>query len=222
MAMNDLEAIELLKKDSSNEKAVEYLYKTYALKIIRFLTYKGANPEIAEEITQEGFLKALKNIQSYEDKSFENWIKTISYNLFKDFLKKQTSEVNDYSDNENEKSKAERQSKEVHITSEEMQAFIDNNNRAIDGWNDNDEITDNLKENDIKECMKRAFAKFAKDGGKTQDDRAYVLSLLYIDTPLEDIARALDRTYAATKVFISETKKKFIPYSKQCFDLLKD
>ena len=23
-----------------------------------------------------------------------------------------------------------------------MQAFIDNNNRAIDGWNDNDEITD--------------------------------------------------------------------------------
>ena len=219
--MNDLEAIELLKKEPGNEKAIEYLYKTYAVKIIRFLTYKGANPEIAEEVTQEGFLKALKNIQNYEDKSFENWIKTISYNLFKDYLKKQTSEIKDYSDDEGTKSNSERQSKEIHITSEEMQTFIDNNNRAIDGWNDNDQITDNLEEKDIKECLKRAFAKFAKDGGKTQDDRAYVLSLLYIDTPLDEIAKAIDRTYTATKVFISETKKKFMPYSKQCFDLLK-
>lgn len=220
--MNDLEAIELIKKESGNEKAIEYLYKKYAVNIIRFLTYKGANPEIAEEVTQEGFLKALNNIQNYEDKSFENWIKTISYNLFKDFLKKQTSEIKDYSDDEGINKSLERQSKEIHITSEEMQAFIDNNNRAIDGWNDNEQITDNLEENDIKECMKRAFAKFAKDGGKTQDDRAYVLSLLYIDTPLDQIAKAIDRTYAATKVFISETKKKFMPYSKQCFDLLKD
>ena len=54
--MKEQEAIENLKKDSSDEKALEFLYKTYALDVIRWMTYKGgAKPEIAEEIIQEVF-----------------------------------------------------------------------------------------------------------------------------------------------------------------------
>ena len=46
--MEDKKAIELLKKEPNNPKAIEHLYKKYALEVIKFITYKGANPEIAE------------------------------------------------------------------------------------------------------------------------------------------------------------------------------
>ena len=75
---------------------------------------------------------------------------------------------------------------------------------------------------EIKNCIQNAFEKFKKVEAKNQSDRAYVMSLLYKDKSLEEIAENIGRTYAATKVFISETKKKFIPFSKPCFNLLKD
>ena len=249
--MEDKKAIELLKKEPNNAKAIEHLYKNYALEVIKFITYKGANPEIAEEIFQEAFLVALEHIQKYEDNSFANWIKTISYNLYKDYLRKLTTEFNKDKSKENieikrakalkdavitlengikktkysyldKKQESIREGREIYISSEEMQTYLDNHNRSIDGWNDSENISDSRNKKDIQDCVKNAFAKFAKDGGRNQDDRAYVLSLLYSDTSLDDIARKINRTYAATKVFISETKKKFIPYSRPCFELLKD
>ena len=249
--MEDKKAIELLKRDPNNPKAIEYLYKKYALEVIKFITYKGANPEIAEEIFQEAFLVVLEHIQSYEDNSFANWIKTISYNLYKDYLRKLTTELNKNKDKENIEIKREkalkeavvslengikntqysylgkkqdkaREGREKYITSDEMQTYIDNHNKSIEGWNDTESIYDSRSKKDIQDCVKNAFAKFAKDGSRNQDDRAYVLSLLYSDVSLDDIAIKINRTYAATKVFISETKKKFIPYSRPCFELLKD
>ena len=115
-----------------------------------------------------------------------------------------------------------REGREKYITSDEMQTYIDNHNKSIEGWNDTESIYDSRSKKDIQDCVKNAFAKFAKDGSRNQDDRAYVLSLLYSDLSLDDIAIKINRTYAATKVFISETKKKFIPYSRPCFELLKD
>jgi len=249
--VEDTKAIELLKKEPNNPKAIEHLYKKYALEVIKFITYKGANPEIAEEIFQEAFLAVLEHIERYEDNSFANWIKTISYNLYKDYLRKLTTELNKGKNKENMESKSEkalkdavvslengikntqfsylgkkqdsnREGREIYISSDEMQIYVDNHNKSIDGWNDNENIYDSRSKKDIQDCLKNAFAKFAKDGGRNQDDRAYVLSLLYSDVSLDDIAKKINRTYAATKVFISETKKKFIPYSKPCFELLKD
>ena len=249
--MEDTKAIELLKTEPNNPKAIEHLYKKYALEVIKFITYKGANPDIAEEIFQEAFLVALEHIQRYEDNSFTNWIKTISYNLYKDYLRKLTTELNKNKDKENIEGKREkalkdavitlengikntqfsylgkkqditREGREVYITSEEMQTYVENHNKLIEGWNDAENISDSLSKKDLQDCVKNAFAKFAKDGSRKQDDRAYVLSLLYSDVSLSDIAKKINRTYAATKVFISETKKKFIPYSRPCFELLKD
>ncbi len=253
--MEDKKAIELLKRDPNNPKAIEYLYKKYALEVIKFITYKGANPEIAEEIFQEAFLVALDHIQRYEDNSFTNWIKTISYNLYKDYLRKLTTELNKNKDKNKDKENIEgkrekalkdavitlengikntqfsylgkkqdiaREGREIHITTDEMQTYIDNHNKSIEGWHDAENVSDPLSMKDIQDCVKNAFAKFAKDGSRNQDDRAYVLSLLYSDVSLDDIAKKINRTYAATKVFISETKKKFIPYSRPCFELLKD
>ena len=189
--MEDTKAIELLKKEPNNPKAIEHLYKKYALEVIKFITYKGANPEIAEEIFQEAFLVALEHIQRYEDNSFINWIKTISYNLYKDYLRKLTTELN--KDKENIESKREkalkdavvtlengikntqfsylgkkqdskREGREIYISSDEMQIYVDNHNKSIDGWNDNENIYDSRSKKIFKIALKMHLQNLQKMG----------------------------------------------------------
>ena len=189
--MEDTKAIELLKKEPNNPKAIEHLYKKYALEVIKFITYKGANPEIAEEIFQEAFLVALEHIQRYEDNSFTNWIKTISYNLYKDYLRKLTTELN--KDKENIESKREkalkdavvtlengikntqfsylgkkqdskREGREIYISSDEMQIYVDNHNKSIDGWNDNENIYDSRSKKIFKIALKMHLQNLQKMG----------------------------------------------------------
>jgi RNA polymerase sigma factor (sigma-70 family) len=189
--VEDTKAIELLKKEPNNPKAIEHLYKKYALEVIKFITYKGANPEIAEEIFQEAFLVALEHIQRYEDNSFTNWIKTISYNLYKDYLRKLTTELN--KDKENIESKREkalkdavvtlengikntqfsylgkkqdskREGREIYISSDEMQIYVDNHNKSIDGWNDNENIYDSRSKKIFKIALKMHLQNLQKMG----------------------------------------------------------
>jgi RNA polymerase sigma factor (sigma-70 family) len=189
--VEDTKAIELLKKEPNNPKAIEHLYKKYALEVIKFITYKGANPEIAEEIFQEAFLVALEHIQRYEDNSFINWIKTISYNLYKDYLRKLTTELN--KDKENIESKREkalkdavvtlengikntqfsylgkkqdskREGREIYISSDEMQIYVDNHNKSIDGWNDNENIYDSRSKKIFKIALKMHLQNLQKMG----------------------------------------------------------
>jgi RNA polymerase sigma factor (sigma-70 family) len=259
--MNDFEAIELLKKEPRNKEAIKYLYLTHKLNVENFLAYKLGDSKfeghwnIAEDFYHQGFLKALDNINSYEANSFSNWIKTISYNLYKDSLKKKSMEIDK---NEEKKMKAEDRRVKVLNEAEVSNdngikrtnyAYIENTKQAsrisrevnvdegdidyLDNPDEEDSFSDefssdeedapgNFMKKEIKNCIQNAFEKFKKVEAKNQSDRAYVMSLLYKDKSLEEIAENIGRTYAATKVFISETKKKFIPFSKPCFDLLKD
>ena len=253
--MNDLEAIELLKKEPRNKEAIKYLYLTHKLNVENFLAYKLVDMKFeAEDFYHQGFLKALDNINSYEENSFSNWIKTISYNLYKDSLKKKTMEIDK---NEENKRKAEdkrakvlseaevsnnngikktkyayientkqasRISREVNVDAEDIDYLDDQDKEDSygDEFKNDEDVPSNFMKKEIKNCIQNAFEKFKKVEAKNQSDRAYVMSLLYKDKSLEEIAENIGRTYAATKVFISETKKKFIPFSKPCFDLLKD
>ena len=253
--MNDLEAIELLKKEPRNKEAIKYLYLTHKLNVENFLAYKLVDSKFeAEDFYHQGFLKALDNINNYEANSFSNWIKTISYNLYKDSLKKKTMEIDK---NEENKRKAEdkrakvlseaevsnnngikktkyayientkqasRISREVNVDAEDIDYLDDQDKEDSygDEFKNDEDVPSNFMKKEIKNCIQNAFEKFKKVEAKNQSDRAYVMSLLYKDKSLEEIAENIGRTYAATKVFISETKKKFIPFSKPCFDLLKD
>ena len=253
--MNDLEAIELLKEEPRNKEAIKYLYLTHKLNVENFLAYKLVDSKFeAEDFYHQGFLKALDNINNYEANSFSNWIKTISYNLYKDSLKKKTMEIDK---NEEKKRKAEdnrvkvlneaevsndngikktkyayientkqasRISREVNVDAEDIDYLDDQDKEDSygDEFKNDEDVPSNFMKKEIENCIQNAFEKFKKVEAKNQSDRAYVMSLLYKDKSLEEIAENIGRTYAATKVFISETKKKFIPFSKPCFDLLKD
>jgi len=84
-----------------DEKSLEALIQRY-LKPIYSFTYRYVNTlQDAEDITQETFVKAWKNLKKFDqNKSFKTWIFFIAKNIAIDFLKKKkTIPFSEFSDN---------------------------------------------------------------------------------------------------------------------------
>ena len=79
------------RKQKGGEIFVDYekLYNAYFMKIYSFVLLLVKNPDLAEEIAQETFFKALKAKKQFEGKSSEyTWLCAISKNIAYDVLKK--------------------------------------------------------------------------------------------------------------------------------------
>lgn len=87
MELNDSQLIENYL--SGDEKAFEMLIRRYLRPIFSF-SYKFVHDQpVAEDITQEVFVKVWKNIKKFDtEKSFKSWIFTIAKNTALDFIKK--------------------------------------------------------------------------------------------------------------------------------------
>ncbi len=67
----------------------EKLYNVYYMKVYSYVMTVVRNPDLAEEITQEVFFKALKSEQQFEGRSGEyTWLCAIAKNTALDELKK--------------------------------------------------------------------------------------------------------------------------------------
>jgi len=76
-----------------NPKALEQLFQESYPVLFGYLMKATLNEDIARELTQETFLKALKNIESFKEKSkFTTWLVSIATNLHKDMLRKRKHE----------------------------------------------------------------------------------------------------------------------------------
>src|SRR3989344_6691140 len=83
-----------------DEKALEELFGRYFKRIYAFLYRYAGNAQDAEDIAQETFLKAWRNLKKFDvNKSFKTWLFTIAKNSAIDFLKKKRALV--FSDFEN-------------------------------------------------------------------------------------------------------------------------
>ena len=68
----------------------EEIYSLYFNDVYLFILALSKNPDIAEEITQETFFKALKNINKFKgDCSIKTWLCQIGKNTYRSHLKKQ-------------------------------------------------------------------------------------------------------------------------------------
>ena len=77
--------------DNSNQDnlEIEELVKTNLKPVFNFLNRLVKNIQVAEDLTQETFIKAWKNLKSYDQKrSFKTWIFTIAKNTAFDYFKK--------------------------------------------------------------------------------------------------------------------------------------
>lgn len=77
---------EYLKGD---QKALEFLVKKYLNHIYSFIYKNVGDPEAAEDITQEVFVRVWKNIRKFDlNKDFKPWIFQIAKNASIDYLRK--------------------------------------------------------------------------------------------------------------------------------------
>jgi len=86
---------ELVKKYlKGNERAFEVLIKRYLKPVYSFVYHQIENKEEAEDLTQEIFVKAWKNLKKFDQKkNFKTWIFTIAKNSVIDYLRKKKKEV---------------------------------------------------------------------------------------------------------------------------------
>ncbi|HEU4963898.1 MAG TPA: RNA polymerase sigma factor [Bacilli bacterium] len=71
------------------EQQWSMIYSTYSNEVFRFLLYYVGNYEEAEDLTQETFIKVVKNLKKFEGRSeLKTWILTIARNLALDHLRK--------------------------------------------------------------------------------------------------------------------------------------
>ncbi len=75
---------ELIARASQGDAdAFGLLYEKYVEKIYNYLYYKTSSQAQAEDLTSQVFLKALRNIETYEDRGypFSAWLYRIAHNL---------------------------------------------------------------------------------------------------------------------------------------------
>src|SRR5436305_1602880 len=70
-------------------EAFGLLYDRYVDVVYRYIYYRVANATLAEDLTSETFLRALRRISSYtwQGRDFEAWLVTIARNLIADHFK---------------------------------------------------------------------------------------------------------------------------------------
>lgn len=72
-----------------DEEAFSELVKKYLKPVYNFLCYFTKDKALLDDLTQETFLKAWKNIRRFDkNKSFKTWLFVIAKNTAYDFFKK--------------------------------------------------------------------------------------------------------------------------------------
>ncbi len=90
--MNERELIEDCRK--GNRQSFGAIYDTYVHGIYDFIYYKTHHKQTAEDLTQETFFKALKNIHQFDAlRSFKSWLYRIAQNAVIDHYRKASRET---------------------------------------------------------------------------------------------------------------------------------
>jgi RNA polymerase sigma-70 factor (ECF subfamily) len=80
--MTNLQAAE---RTGSELDDIEALVRNYRPRILRFVTFSIGDPDLAESITQDCFLKAYRNRASFRgDCAINTWLTSIALNLVRD------------------------------------------------------------------------------------------------------------------------------------------
>lgn len=75
------------------------LYETYKKPIYSYLLKNTGHPHIAEELTHDTFIKALKSLKKFRgDSTLKTWLFTIARNTYISYYKKNSTRFEMYSD----------------------------------------------------------------------------------------------------------------------------
>lgn len=97
--MSDLHGY-IISYKQGNLHAFSWIYECSVKKIYDFLFYKTFDSSIAEDLTSDTFMKALKNMKHFsgsEEKEFLAWLYRIAYNTLVDYYRteRETSDIDE-------------------------------------------------------------------------------------------------------------------------------
>ncbi len=188
--MNDTDKTTLIvkKAQAGETRAMEQIITIYNDKIFRLLFYRINSWTDAQDLTQETFIKAFKNIRKLkEPEKFKSWLYSIALNLITDFYRKRkllsffgrTAELDSmveydlYSENKPALVKAKEFEKEVR---EKYMEFLSKNEKQIFMLKYIDDLTileiaQTLNKNvsTVKTHLYRGIKKIRKHGSKAYE-----------------------------------------------------
>lgn len=197
-------------------KSIEYLYQNYFLTIQNQLNYSEKMPidmkrnfleeskgkykgSFIEQFASEIFFDLIyKKISQFDSKKgeFGGWVRTCVHHFAVNYYKQSNRVIN-------------QEDPEVNEIPDDL------NEPGSKG--NNPSINEILKK-EIQDCVRKAYQLFCKKFSL----EAEALQNWSNDISIKDIAKRLNlKTYAYTKVFISNAKKRFKHFTKDCYELIK-
>lgn len=95
LSLNEERLKRLALKARTDKKAFAQIYKVLLEKVYGYFYYRVKQKELAEDLTQECFLKILKNLKTYEkqEASFSAWVFTIARHTLIDYFRQKKEEL---------------------------------------------------------------------------------------------------------------------------------
>jgi RNA polymerase sigma factor (sigma-70 family) len=176
------------------KEIVRQLHLEYSRFMFKFLMKKNAKPEIAEEIIQEVFMSLYENFYSIKDMgAIKGWLITSAFNKYENYLDKKSTKSEEgitYIDSEGDLQDEDDSPTEAYL----------------------DEGADESPVSDSVDCFKKKFQIFQK----TNPESALVIEMDMDEMSGREMALVINRTEAATRTFLKESKKKLKPLLEEC------
>lgn len=177
----------------SRETAARALYDSMAQHFLRFFVYQGVDTEQAKDVLQDTLVKIIRNADSFSGEgSAKSWMWQVARNCLIDQQRKTGALI-----------------LHENLVSEEQ-------------WDHLNEVTadpniDACQDGQTAdECVAAGLEVF----GSKEPERSLVLLLQMDGYSIADIGLRIGRTVGATKQYLSECRKKIVPYIEHCAELL--
>ena len=194
--------------------ALKTLYMGKGKAFGRFFLSKGLSRYDADDVLQETFLKILKSAESFRVEGKANaWMWQIARNALMDHYRQKPSETTLDDEGWKNLEVVEHQRRKTANTSADEanweQVSSDNSVASSAAW-----TTDPSRA--AEECVTQGLARFAL----AEPDRAYAIELVVEGVEGNEIADRIGRTYTATRQYLTQCRKAFAPFIKDCLPLL--
>ena len=73
--------------------SLENIYKQHINDLYRYLFQLSGNPEIAEDLVQDTFLKAYDHLESYKGENIRPWLYRVAHNSYIDWYRKEKRNI---------------------------------------------------------------------------------------------------------------------------------
>jgi len=168
------------------------IYSSKAVEFRRFFIANGLTLEDAKDVTQETFVKIVRNIDSFRGEGAANaWLWQIARNCLTDHIRKRCARPED-------------------TANDERWSIIEQNSEAL-------RLQDAIAfEGNVDNCVSAGLQRFERE----EPERAYALMLQMEDHSTTIIGERIGRSPGATREYLSQCRKKLQPFIEHCLEHL--